>query len=131
MLCKMEIKTVKSFKREAENNFSKNGLFLVLSIALTWHSVRLLWVSTSAWAKFARPRTATDMNGTLNTDLWKYETSRHIKKSFLHRLNIFKSCIDFQNFQNFQNDVQILFFYKVGGGKEKWNWFFLDYKSSS
>ena len=32
-----------------------------------------------------------------HTDLWKSETSRDIKKSFLHRLNIFKSCIDFQN----------------------------------
>ena len=28
------------------------------------------------------PRTATDMDGTLHTDLWKSETSREIKKSF-------------------------------------------------
>ena len=42
-------------------------------------------------------RTATDMDGTLQTDLWKSETSREIKNSFLHHLNISKSCIDFQN----------------------------------
>ena len=43
------------------------------------------------------PRTATDMDGTLHTDICKSETSRNIKKSFEHHLNIFKSCIIFQN----------------------------------
>ena len=42
-------------------------------------------------------RTATGMDGTIHTDLWKSETSREIKKSFQHHLNIFKNCIDFQN----------------------------------
>ena len=46
---------------------------------------------------FTRARTATDMDVTLLTDFCKSETSREIKKSFKHYLNIFKSCIDLQN----------------------------------
>ena len=39
---------------------------------------------------------ATDMDWTLQTDLWKSETNRDVKKSFLYHWNIFKKCIDFQ-----------------------------------
>ena len=38
-------------------------------------------------------KTATDMDGTLHTDLWKSETSRENEKSFEHHLKTFKSCI--------------------------------------
>ena len=40
---------------------------------------------TKSWKKKFKEhyaRTATDMDGTLYTDLWKSETSREIKKSF-------------------------------------------------
>ena len=44
---------------------------------------------------------ATDMDSTLHTDLWKSETVEISKNHF----NIFKDCIDFQNYEG---EAQIL-----------------------
>jgi hypothetical protein len=42
---------------------------------------------------------ATEMDGTLHTDFGKSETNRDIKKYCHHHLNIFKRCINFQNWE--------------------------------
>ena len=45
--------------------------------------------------RLVKARRCFRMEGALHTDLWKSETSRDIKKSFWHHLNIFNSCVNF------------------------------------
>ena len=57
---------------------------------------------------------ATHMDWTLQTDLWKSETSKDIKKPFWYLLNIFKSCILYfylHNLWRCSNDVKMIFWY--------------------
>ena len=45
-------------------------------------TIRAVGIRRCGSTLWDNPRTATDMDGTLHTDLWKSETSREIKKSF-------------------------------------------------
>jgi hypothetical protein len=55
------------------------------------------------------------MNGqnTSTMIFWKSETSRDIRKSFEHPLNIFKSCVDFQNEEGMTQTIFFLIYLLV------------------
>ena len=67
------------------------------------------------------------MDGTLpNCNFENLKIVEISKKFFWHHLNIFKSCIDFQNYEGEALKLSLFkyyYFHKVGNGKEKPNYF--------
>ena len=76
----------------SRNNISNLAIRRQTNNTLAWNRTRRQqWEIKCALEDRIQTRTATDMDGTLQTDLWKSETSREIKKS-MQLLKMFKWC---------------------------------------
>ena len=72
-----------------------------IKFRLSFKRFSRLWCGSCSkilkWSLLHRSRTATGMEGTLPTDLWKFETSRDNQKIISTSFQHLKKCINFQN----------------------------------